>query len=157
MKTQWLHCQMAQIPQDYDYKIEHIPGKLHAAADALSRPPGADQDKEDNKAMIMIPESAFIRITDEDSPESLEDHITWSQQRHQPIMKAWEARTPLLCLQTIDGPMWKTQDTQKLAVPPDPNLFREIMKEWHNLPTAGHPGRDKTVQCITNQYHWPRA
>jgi RNase H-like domain found in reverse transcriptase len=42
--------------QDYKYKIEHVPGKLHTAADTLSRPPNADQDKDDNKAMIMIPE-----------------------------------------------------------------------------------------------------
>jgi hypothetical protein len=103
--------------------------------------------------MIMIPESAFIRIADEDSPGSLENHIVQAQNQHQPIMKAWEAQTPLQCLQAINGFMWKTQDTLKLAVPPDPNLFQEIVKEWHNLPTAGHPGRDKTVRQVTNQYH----
>jgi hypothetical protein len=48
------------------------------AADALSRPPGEDQGKEDNEAMIMILESAFIRVTDEDSPGSLEERITHS-------------------------------------------------------------------------------
>jgi Integrase zinc binding domain len=143
--------------QDYEYKIEHVPGKLHTAADALSRPPDADQDKDNNEAMIMIPESAFIRIADEDSPESLESRIIQAQNHHQPIMKAWEARTPLQRYQTIDGPMWKMQDTGKLAIPPDPELFREIMKTWHDLPTAGHPGRDKTTRHITNQYHWPGA
>jgi hypothetical protein len=65
--------------QDYWYKIEHVPGKLHLAADALSRPSGEDQGKDDNEAMIMIPESAFIRVTDEDPPESLENRITQSQ------------------------------------------------------------------------------
>jgi hypothetical protein len=107
--------------------------------------------------MIMIPESAFIRVTDEDSLGSLENCITQSQQEHQPIMKAWEACTPLLCTQTIDGPTWKTKETLKLVIPPNPDLFCKIMKEWHNLPTAGHPGRDETVRCITNQYHWPGA
>jgi hypothetical protein len=29
------------------------------------------------------------------------------------------------------------------------------MKVWHDLPTAGHPGRDETVRHVTNQYHWP--
>ena len=60
-------------------------------------------------------------------------------------MKAWEARSQISCQQTIDGPMWKTTDTLKLAIPPDPEIFREILKEWHDLPTAGHPGRDETV------------
>jgi RNase H-like domain found in reverse transcriptase len=76
--------------QDYEYKIEHVPGKLLAAADALSRPTGTDQDKDDNKAMIMIPELAFIRIADKDSPGSLEDHTIQSQNQHHLIMKAWE-------------------------------------------------------------------
>jgi hypothetical protein len=96
------------------------------AADALSRPSGEDQGKDDNEAMVMIPESAFIRVMDKDSPGSLEECITCSQCRHQSIMKAWEARTPLLCSQTIDRPMWKTKDTLKLAIPPDPDLFCEI-------------------------------
>jgi Integrase zinc binding domain len=53
--------------------------------------------------------------------------------------------------------MWKTQDTLKLAVPPDPDLFQEIMNVWHNPPTTGHPGRDETVRQVMNQYHWPGA
>jgi RNase H-like domain found in reverse transcriptase/Reverse transcriptase (RNA-dependent DNA polymerase) len=109
--------------QDYKYKIEHVPGKLHTAADALSRPPDANQDKDDNEAMIMIPEAAFIKVADEDSPRSLESHIIQAQNRHQSIMKAWEAQTPLQRYQTIEGPMWKTQNSQKLAIPPDPDLF----------------------------------
>ena len=137
---------MSKGPDGTDsYKIEHVLGKLHMAADALSRPSEEDQGKDDNEAMIMIPESAFIRVIDKDSPGSLEEHITHSQQRHQLIMKAWETRTPLLCSQTIDGSMWRTKDTLKLAIPPDQDLFRKILKEWHDLPTAGHPGRDKTV------------
>jgi hypothetical protein len=105
----------------------------------------------------MIPEKAFIRVANEDSPGSLEERITQSQQKHQLIMKAWEARAQISCQQTIDGPMWKTKDTLKLAIPPDPELFCEILKEWHDLLTAGHPGRDETVRRITNQYHWPGA
>jgi Integrase zinc binding domain len=104
--------------------------------------------------MIMIPESAFIRVADKDSPGSLENLIIQSQNQHRPIMKAWETRTPLLHCETVDRPMWKTQDTGKLAIPPDPELFQEIMKTWHDLPTAGHPGRDETTRRVTNQYHW---
>jgi hypothetical protein len=73
--------------------------------------------------MVMIPETAFIRVADEDSDGSLENHIIQSQNQHQPIMKAWEIQTPLQCHKTTNGPMWKTQNMQKLAIPPDPNLF----------------------------------
>ena len=35
--------------QEYDFKIQHIPGKANTPADALSRPPDADQGKDDNQ------------------------------------------------------------------------------------------------------------
>ena len=31
------------------------------------------------------------------------------------------------------------------------------MNIWHDIPTAGHPGRDETTRRITEQYHWPGA
>ena len=34
--------------QEYDYEIQYIPGKTNIPADTLSRPPGADQGREDN-------------------------------------------------------------------------------------------------------------
>jgi hypothetical protein len=46
--------------QDYNYEIQHMPSRLYTAADALLQPPGEDQGKDDNEAMIMIPESSFI-------------------------------------------------------------------------------------------------
>ena len=46
--------------QDYDFKIVHVPGSTHAAADALSRPPEVDQGKEDNQDVTMIPNTSFI-------------------------------------------------------------------------------------------------
>jgi hypothetical protein len=58
--------------QDYHFILEHIPGKTHTAADALSRPSGADEGKEDNQDMTMIPEHAFIRVFNADSPRLLE-------------------------------------------------------------------------------------
>jgi hypothetical protein len=54
--------------QDYHFVLEHIPGKTHTAADALSRPCSADKGKEDNQDMMMIPEHILIRVFDTDSP-----------------------------------------------------------------------------------------
>jgi hypothetical protein len=31
------------------------------------------------------------------------------------------------------------------------------MKEWHNSPMAGHPGRDEMVQLVNHYYYWPGA
>ena len=50
--------------QEYDYEIQDIPGKTNIPADALSRPPGADQGKEDNQDITIIPPEKFtIAVT----------------------------------------------------------------------------------------------
>ena len=49
--------------QEYDYLIQHIPGKENIPADALSRPPGVDQGKNDNQGVSVIPPERFIGAT----------------------------------------------------------------------------------------------
>ena len=44
-----------------------------------------------------------------------------------------------------------------MVIPPDEELRRQIMKEWHDNPVAGHPGRDKTTRQVQANYHWPNA
>jgi hypothetical protein len=61
--------------QDYSFVLEHVPGKNHTAADALLRPPGCDEGKDDNQDIRMLSEDAFVRVMDEDSPGSLENRI----------------------------------------------------------------------------------
>ena len=46
--------------QDYYFELQHTPGQLHTAADALSRPFGSDEGKDDNQEITMIPQEAFI-------------------------------------------------------------------------------------------------
>jgi hypothetical protein len=31
------------------------------------------------------------------------------------------------------------------------------MKEWHDAPTAGHPGQDEMVRLVNHYYYWPGA
>jgi hypothetical protein len=49
--------------QEYDYEIQHVPGKINIPADALSRPPGVNQGKEDNQGVAVIPADKFINAT----------------------------------------------------------------------------------------------
>jgi hypothetical protein len=53
--------------------LEHVPGKNHTAADTLSRPPGCNEGKDDNRDIQMLSESAFIRVMNKDSSGSLEN------------------------------------------------------------------------------------
>lgn len=40
-------------------------------------------------------------------------------------------------------------------VPPDKELRREIMKEFHDTPHAGHPRQWRTTELIRREYFWP--
>jgi hypothetical protein len=46
--------------QDYNIRIQHVPGKIHATADMLSRPPGVDKGDRDNEDVTMLPSALFI-------------------------------------------------------------------------------------------------
>jgi hypothetical protein len=55
--------------QDYNFTIKHVPGKIHAAADMLSRPPGVDVGTLDNQDVVVLPERLFTRharLSDDD-------------------------------------------------------------------------------------------
>src|SRR5579863_4917351 len=78
--------------QDYYFVLQHTPGRLHTAADALSRPFGSDEGKDDNQEVTMIPEAAFVRVLDEDSPNSLENTLIQTQQQYHPYLKQLESQ-----------------------------------------------------------------
>ena len=52
--------------QKYNLTIKHVPGKLHTAADMLSRPPTKDKGEQDNNDLTLLPEEMFIRQTDQE-------------------------------------------------------------------------------------------
>jgi len=62
-------------------------------------------------------------------------------------MKEWENTYKLIKSGSTHDEQWD-KDSQP-AVPPDLHLKRQIMDAFHNLPTAGHPGRDETICQVT--------
>ena len=66
--------------QEYDYVIQHVPGKDNIVADALSRPPGADQGKGDNQSITILPLMKFIDVA------IIEDDISEEDKRHYMIL-----------------------------------------------------------------------
>jgi RNase H-like domain found in reverse transcriptase/Reverse transcriptase (RNA-dependent DNA polymerase) len=88
--------------QDYNFRLQHVPGKLHTAADALSRPTGADEGKDDNQQMTMIPEAAFIRLFGPDSDGSIEHTISIVQNQNCTLMEEWTGIYPIKCVDNPD-------------------------------------------------------
>ena len=118
----------------------------------LSRPPTEDkgeQDKgeQDNNDLTLLPKEMFIHQTDLGSdlePHNLEQEIANTQRTHGRKMKQWEDAHHLDFHPTGDHqPQW-FKDHQ-IAAPPEIELRRKIMQHYHDTPTAGHSGRDKTT------------
>jgi RNase H-like domain found in reverse transcriptase len=90
--------------QDYNFKLQHVPGKLHTAANALSWPSGANKGKDDNQQMTMIPKAAFIRLTGPDSDGSIEHMITIIQNHNHALMEEWTNLYPIKRIDNLDEP-----------------------------------------------------
>jgi len=67
--------------------LEHVPGKTHTVADALSQPPGSDEGKKDNQQITILPEDTFVRLADADSDGLLESTIVDCQNQYASTMK----------------------------------------------------------------------
>jgi hypothetical protein len=93
--------------QDYNFKLQHIPGKLHTMVDALSRPTGADEGKDDNQQMTMIPEVAFIRLAGPNSDGSIEHTISIIQNQYCTLMEEWMDTYPIKRVDNQDKSFWR--------------------------------------------------
>jgi hypothetical protein len=67
--------------QEYDYEIQHIPGKANIPADVLSRPSDADRGKDNNQGITILLENRFINTATLDTPPTTEEQqtlMTWA-------------------------------------------------------------------------------
>jgi transposase InsO family protein len=144
--------------QDYNLVIKHVPGKIHAAADMLSRPPGVDKGEDDNTDVTLLPEPIFVRLADEPDPKwtSIEERVRQEQRRQPQLMKEWRDRYQLEFVKSAMEPsihLWKHEG--KMVFPPNDELKRELLHLIHNKPTAAHVGRDWTIYTAKRVAWWP--
>ena len=134
--------------QDYNLTIKHVPGMIHTTPDMLSQLLGTDQGKQDNTDIVLLPPSMFIATT-EVQDNMLKTKVKRAQLRQKEEMEFW-CDTHGVCKLPegyIQG--WR------LAVPSGLVLQQELMAQFHNSPTTGHPGRDNTLTLVSQHYWWP--
>jgi len=144
--------------QDYNLRIKHVPGKLHAAADMLSRPPNADKGDEDNQNLTLLPPDIFIRLMTEPPEDWVE--LEWTIRKRQrdfsQLIKKWKPKHALRLAPSTAVPNLKLWEAQRqLVIPPDEQLRRTIAHHVHGKPTVGHPGRDDTIWSASRTFWWP--
>ena len=128
--------------QDYDFVLQHIPGKTNTKVDILSR---KDQinTKEDNKDVQLLKDEMWIRKT---TVKILGRKAVMEESNI--IKKIWKNNTRekkiLQTLEKKDGLAWEENEVVymegRIYMPNNKNLREEILKEHHDPADIGYPG-----------------
>ena len=161
----------------YDYKIEHRPGKKHQNADALSRNPlpvaVPDQAVEtnavdsSNRVWLQSWTAAELQSKQEADP-NLRQILLWKRrQAAQPAQREvqgtskatkslWAQWNRLLLENGVLYRQWQTEDGRgtRLQLVLPRSLVPDILSALHDAPSAGHLGVTKTVELVRERFYW---
>jgi hypothetical protein len=147
----------------YELEITHKPGKTLIQADALSRRPDYMEGLEEEEPTTLLPGELFIGATEVEVEDAeLVTKVREAGKDDPLVQQAIEAITqsgvlPLKSAisdwHSLDGLVWYKD---RLYVPDDQDLRREIIARYHELLVMGHPGIYKTQEMVRRDYWWPR-
>ena len=141
---------------EYNIHLVNRPGHTLVQADALSRRPDHDKGDHDNEDVVLLPNHLFINLVDLELRERIRtnsardtvvtDSLTLLQKRQPPVIGKKEDWTE------DDG---ITLFRNKVYVPLNEDLRRDIVSRYHDPPVMGHPGIQKTYELVQREYWWP--
>ncbi|CAK9832692.1 Transposon Ty3-I Gag-Pol polyprotein [Anthophora retusa] len=144
--------------QPYNITIKYAPGKSNVVADTLSRPPCTDETIATCPICIVsvdLPSQGPANIRQEQLLDPEVRKIIETLENGTPEETTqWATRGYLLS----QGVLYRyTQDDDseeaQLVVPAQERI--NILKEYHDAPTAGHYGIEHTLRKIRRKYYWP--
>ena len=145
--------------QDYNFTLQHIPGKTNTKADILSRKDQIDT-KEDNKDVQLLKDKMWTRKTTVKIMMLRRETITEESDIIKKIRKNNTREKEILqALERKDGLAWEEDEVAymkgRIYVPNNRSLKEEILKEHHNLADIGHPGQNRMLELLKRTYWWP--
>lgn len=154
----WLHsmkspsgriARWAMYLQQFSFDIKYRKGVLNKIADALSREPLSTSNKEEELDPLCIvdgapftcPWYAAKKAAVLANPKAFPDYCIRNDRLYRHFFDV------------SDSTETEFSDPWKLCVPKP--MRDQVMKENHDLPTAGHLGIAKTSARIALRYYWP--
>ncbi|GFU73928.1 transposon Ty3-I Gag-Pol polyprotein [Trichonephila clavipes] len=127
--------------QEHDFDVKYKTGKKHSDADALSRNPVEEETETSDK---------FFSSHDEYEPDGTEkDLAKLKLLSNSSKNEEFRFIDGILCRKNFDpdGKLW-------LPVIPK-HLRADILRHFHDAPTAGHLGFAKTLTGYAKRFYWP--
>ena len=127
-------------------------------SDALSRRPDHDPGDSDNKDMVLLPSELFAKAVNIELIERIRDAKVRDLVVVETIQALNNGKIPPLKSAVKD---WKIEGDlilykDKVYIPCDQDLRREIVRQHHDLSVMGHPGVQKTYALVAREYYWPQ-
>lgn len=147
----------------YDIKLIHIPGNKMIQSDALSRRPDHNPGEEDeNKGpQVMLNRDLFIKSIDLE----LQQRIAECEVFDEDVTRALEQIKNSSISNLSEGLQdWTIEEAGNVKavfykgrqyIPDNLEVRREIIRKFHDHPTAGHPGELETYMQVKEEYWWP--
>jgi hypothetical protein len=128
----------------FDLYLIYKPGKTMTLSDPLSRRADTEDVKEE-EAVVVLPDSLFVNLLDTELTRILKETLPDGQANQED--SDWE-------VQEINGQP-RVFYQGRTYVPDAPTLRKRILQEYHDHPTAGHPGTATTLINLKRDYWWP--
>ncbi|KAG2908902.1 hypothetical protein PC118_g22402 [Phytophthora cactorum] len=140
---------------EYDFRVEYKPKRLNVVADALSRRSdyavktadanriGVERMSAPSSSLIDDVKAAYA--SDADAKQLLSYASAPSDGARRKLAPHLRARAHRYRV---------TEGLLLYSAVDDDALRMRIMYEYHDAPTAGHPGREKTYVLLTDDFYW---
>ena len=145
--------------QEFEFKVEYLPGKFNNVADYLSRSPLVSPHCARCGDKITV---GAIKVT---SGPSLTRQITlglrgdtWAQQLFTAQVRVKQSKASSADAELLDGYQLKRglwYFGTRIYVPDVETIRTTLLERYHDGITAGHQGLRRTLERLSRFYYWP--
>ncbi|CAM6093571.1 unnamed protein product [Calypogeia fissa] len=130
------------FPTDFDFEVRHVPGKVNAAADALSR----KECHRANSILMLETECPKVLVGAYDDDRIAQEWQRYGGKRGSIRHVSW------VLDKEHDVHLWRYKQTRVYVLE---SLRLEILQKYHDSPWGGHEGQAATYRSMSQDVYWP--